>query len=86
MNKSHSLNIPLTDEMKQFIATQCGNGTLFSTPSEYVRDLIRHDRERQEASKLRASIIEGYQDVIHERTRKFSGDLRNDLKAFKGSK
>jgi antitoxin ParD1/3/4 len=83
MNKSHSLNIPLTDEMKQFIASQSGNGTLFSTPSEYVRDLIRHDRERQEASKLRASIVEGYQDVVHGRTRKFSGDLRKDLRAFR---
>ena len=49
MNKSHSINIPLTDEMKQFIASQSGSGTLYSTPSEYVRDLIRHDRERQEA-------------------------------------
>tara|TARA_R110001592_G_scaffold2959_1_gene16591 strand:- start:9132 stop:9392 length:261 start_codon:yes stop_codon:yes gene_type:complete len=86
MNKSHSLNIPLTDEMKQFIASQSGNGTLYSTPSEYVRDLIRHDRERQEASKLRASIVEGYQDVAHGRTRKFSGDLRKDLKDFKASK
>lgn len=86
MNKSHSLNIPLTDEMKQFIASQSGDGTLYSTPSEYVRDLIRHDRERQVASNLRAAIVEGYQDVIHGRTRKFSGDLRKDLNAFKGSK
>lgn len=86
MNKYHSLNIPLTDGMKPFIASQSGNGTLFSTPSEYVRDLIRHDRERQEASKLRASIVEGYQGVIHGRIRKFSGDLRKDVKAFKDSK
>ena len=83
MSKSHSLNIALTEEMKQYIASQSGEGTLYSTPSEYVRDLIRHDRAGKEAESLRASIIEGYQDAIHGRTTKFSGDLRKDLRAFR---
>ena len=83
MPKSHSLNIPLTDELKSFIASQSGDGTLYSTPSEYVRDLIRHDHDRQEAAALRHSIIEGYQDAIEGRVRKFSGDLKKDLRAFR---
>ncbi|MCR9081318.1 MAG: hypothetical protein NXH89_02795 [Cyclobacteriaceae bacterium] len=81
MAKTESLNIALTDEMKKFINSQSGKGTLYATPSEYVRDLIRHERDRLEAASLRSAIIEGYQDVIHGRTREFSGDLLADLKA-----
>lgn len=81
MAKTESLNIALTEEMKKFINSQSGKGTLYATPSEYVRDLIRHERDRLEAASLRSAIIEGYQDVIHGRTREFSGDLLADLKA-----
>lgn len=80
---SNSLNLSLTDELKKFMHSQSGEGTLFSTPSEYVRDLIRHEKERREASELRTSVIEGYHDAIHGRTVKFSGNLKNDLKKFK---
>ena len=83
---SNSLNLALTDELKKFIQSQSGEGTLFSTPSEYVRDLIRHEKERKEAHELRASIIEGYQDAISGRTVKFSGDLKADLKKYGRSK
>lgn len=86
MAKSPSLNIPLTDKLKEFIASQCGKGTLYSTPSEYVRDLIRHDRDLKEVASFRSSLIEGYQDAIKGRTTEFSGDLRADLKAFEKSK
>ncbi len=86
MSKTESLNIALTDEMKNFIISQSGDGTLYATPSEYVRDLIRHEQDRIDAAKLRNSIIEGYQDAIHGRTIEFSGDLMADLKAHKNSK
>lgn len=86
MAKTESLNISLTDEMKQFITSQSGSGTLYSTPSEYIRDLIRHDKDRLEAKALRSDIIEGYQDVMKGRTREFSGDLIADLRAHKKAK
>lgn len=86
MAKTESLNISLTDEMKQFITGQSGSGTLYSTPSEYIRDLIRHDKERQEAKSLRNDIIEGYQDIIKGRTNEFSGDLVADLTTRKQAK
>jgi len=41
---SNSLNLALTDELKKFIQSQSGEGILFSTPSEYVRDLIHHEK------------------------------------------
>lgn len=62
---SNSLNLSLTDELKNFVQENSGNGTLYSTPSEYVRDLIRHEKERQEAQDLRTSIIQRYQDMIN---------------------
>lgn len=83
---SNSLNLALTDELKKFIQSQSGEGTLFSTPSEYVRDLIRHEKERKEAAELRANIIEGYQDAISGKTVKFSGDLEADLRKYRRSK
>ncbi|KAB8154294.1 hypothetical protein EZY14_007600 [Kordia sp. TARA_039_SRF] len=83
MAKTESINVALTDEMKKFIASQSGNGTLYATPSEYVRDLIRHEKDRLEAAAIRNAVIEGYQDVIHGRTHEFSGDLMSDLRAHK---
>lgn len=82
MKKTVSLNIPLTDEMKKFITAQSGDGTFFSTPSEYIRSLIRADKERKEVSDLRRSIIDGYQDVIQNRVVKFSGDLKSDMNSI----
>jgi len=79
---SNSLNLSLTDELKKFIQSESGNGTLFSTPSEYVRNLIRQEKTKKEASELRQGIIEGYQNAIHGRTIKFSGDLKSDMKKF----
>lgn len=85
MARNSSLNIPLTEEMKQFITSQTGDGTMYSTPSEYVRDLIRHARDRQEAAKIRNSILEGYQDAISGNMTDFSGNLLEDIKSFKAS-
>ncbi|MEM9857120.1 MAG: hypothetical protein AAF843_07180 [Bacteroidota bacterium] len=77
------LNIPLTNEMKKFLQSQSGEGTFYSTPGEYVTDLIRHDRDRLSASDLRMSIIEGYQDAINGKSIEFSGDLKADLAKFR---
>lgn len=85
MAQTESLNIALTDEMKKFILRQSGNGTLYATPSEYVRDLIRHEKERLEAAKLRNDIIEGYQDAVNGRLTEFSGNLLADLHHHRSS-
>ncbi|MCB9202586.1 MAG: CopG family transcriptional regulator [Flavobacteriales bacterium] len=83
MEKLATINIPLTDELKKFVVSQTGKGTLYSTPSEYVRDLIRHEAERKKASNLRNSIIEGYQDSINGNVVRFSGNLKSDLAKLK---
>ena len=75
-----TLNLSLTDELRAFIDEICGEGTLYATPSEFVRDLLRQQKSRQEASAARDSILAGYQDAIDGRTHVFSGNLRSLLK------
>ena len=75
-----TLNLSLTDELRAFIDQNCGDGTLYSTPSEFVRDLLRLKKTQQEAAELRAGILEGYQDASDGRTSLFKGDLQGMLK------
>lgn len=77
---ANTLNLSLTDELRAFIDANCGDGTLYATPSEFVRDLLRHKKLEIEAASARDAILEGYQDAIQGRTVAFKGDLRGLLK------
>ena len=49
-----SLHISLPDEMHRFVLSRTNGKDIYSTPSEYVRDLIRRDIESYGAvDKLR---------------------------------
>lgn len=78
-----SINLSLTDELRAFIDQNSGDGTLYATPSEFVRDLLREKKNRQDAASARDSILEGYQDAISGRTVAFKGDLKSLLKQAK---
>lgn len=71
-----TLNLSLTDELRSFIDANCGDGTLYATPSEYVRDVLRHKKLEAEALAARNAIIAGYQDAIAGRIVPFEGNLR----------
>lgn len=75
-----SINLSLTDELRSFINENSGDGTLYSTPSEFLRDILREKKERMEAAELRDAILEGLQDGVSGRSMSFSGDLRADMK------
>ncbi len=77
---ANSLNLSLTDELRAFIDQNCGDGTLYATPSEFVRDILRRHKSQQEAANVRDAIIEGYQDALAGRTVAFDGDLKGLLK------
>lgn len=77
---SSTLNLSLTDELRAFVDENCGDGTLYATPSEFVRDLLRQHKRQVEAAKARDAILEGYQDAIAGRTVPFDGNLRSLLK------
>ncbi len=82
---ARSINLSLTDELRAFLDDNSGDGTLFSTPGEFARALIRERKDRQDAAALRQAVLTGYGDVVHGRTRPFTGDLRTMLDDFPGS-
>ena len=77
---ANTLNLSLTDELRAFIDENCGDGTLYATPSEFVRDLLRQRKLQLDAERVRNAIVEGYQDAIAGRTVQFNGNLRSLLK------
>ena len=77
---ANTLNLSLTDELRAFIDANCGDGTTYATPSEFVRDLLRQKKLQLEASQAREAIVAGYQDAIEGRVAAFDGNLRNLLK------
>ena len=77
---ANTLNLSLTDELRAFIDKSCGEGTLYATPSEFVRDVLRQMKLRSEAAASRDSILAGYRDAIEGRVVEFDGDLKKALK------
>ena len=55
-----SLNLSLTDELRKFINSRTGDAGVYSTPSEYLRDLIRRDMESQ---GIVAHVLDGLDDI-----------------------
>ena len=53
-----SLNISLPSSLKEFVETQVQESG-FSTPSEYIRNLVRDDQKRRAEEKLEALLLEG---------------------------
>lgn len=79
-----TLNLSLTDELRAFVDGQSGDGTLYATPSEYVRDLIRKHKLQKEADRLRVGVIEGLQDATEGRVQQFKGSVRDLMKKKRG--
>jgi antitoxin ParD1/3/4 len=50
-----TMNVSLPDELKAYVDDKVGEGGYGST-SEYVRDLIRRDKDRQQ---LRRALLDG---------------------------
>lgn len=52
-----SMNISLPHELREYVEQQTKGG--YSTPSEYVRELIRGDKERRAKERLDVLLLEG---------------------------
>jgi len=55
-----SLNLSLTDELRMYVDNRTGDTGLYSTPSEYLRDLIRKDMAEQ---GVISHVLRGISDV-----------------------
>lgn len=80
---STTLNISLTDELRAFVDSNAGDGTLYSTPSEFVRAVLREKKESLDAARVRDGILRGYQDAIEGRVVSYSGSAKADHAAFR---
>ena len=63
-----NLNIQLTDELRRYVDERASDDDVYSTPSEYIRDLIRKDREQQIVSH----ITHGIRDIGEGRYREIT--------------
>lgn len=75
-----SINLSLTDELKEFIDQNCGDGTLYSTPSEFLRSLLREKKAALEAAEVRDAVLQGYHDIAAKRYVRYTGSLKETLK------
>ena len=73
---TRSISLSLTDELRAFLDENSGDGALLSTPSEFVRNLIRRQEDRMDVAAFRATVLEGYADVRDGRTHEYTGNLR----------
>ena len=53
-----SLNISLPQSLRDYVEDQVRDSG-YSTPSEYVRSLLREDQKRRSQEKLEALLLEG---------------------------
>lgn len=66
---SSSLNVSLTDELRRFVDARASDQDVYSTPSEYIRDLIRRDME---GTAILTKVRRGLDDIKNQRFAKES--------------
>jgi antitoxin ParD1/3/4 len=66
-----SLNVNMPDDLREYVDERTKKGG-FGTPTEYVRHLIRKDKEEAAERELEQLVLEGIR----------SGRSRTDLKTF----
>lgn len=57
---SSSLNVQLTDALRKYVDERATDGDVYSTPSEYIRDLIRRDMQDRAVA---LNVLEGLADL-----------------------
>jgi len=63
MSRSMTLNVRVSGALGEFVARNVGDDGAYENVSEYVRDLIRRDRERVEAKgfeRLKAELTAAF--------------------------
>ncbi len=63
MPKAMTLNVRVSGTLGEFVADNIGDGGAYENVSEYVRDLIRRDKERVEAEgfeRLKAELTAAF--------------------------
>lgn len=81
-----SLNISLPEPLKEYVESKVATGD-YGTPSEYVRELIRHDKQgqlRSLESKLLGAVHSGNFELSEDEIK--AGSLMKSLRQKLGHK
>lgn len=77
-----SMNVSLPDGLKEYVKERVAEGT-YSTPSDFVRDLIRADMQRRGRQKLEQMLLEGIASgEAEEVTPEYLATLRSEAESI----
>jgi antitoxin ParD1/3/4 len=77
-----SMNVSLPEGLKDYVKERVAAGD-YSTPSDFVRDLIRADMQRRGRQKLERMLLEGTASgEAEEVTPDYLAELRNEAEAI----
>ena len=77
-----TMNVSLPEKLKEYVDVRVETGG-YGTASEYVRDLIRKDSERQQKERnerLDALILEGLKSLEEEGTFEITDDYWDEMR------
>lgn len=57
---SSTINLQLTTELRRYIDLRASDNDVYSTPSEYIRDLVRRDMEDW---SIASGVIQGLKEI-----------------------
>ena len=77
-----TMNISLTDDLKAFVDT-CVKSRGYSSSSEFVRDLLRREEDRQKEERFKALIQEGLDSPLLPETFDLSAHMHQRIAAAK---
>ena len=81
---AEGVNVRFAGELQRFIQTRIGGSGLYGSASEYIRDLVRHDYEREEERKwaaLRQTLKAGLEADENEFVKLDAGTLIAEAKS-----
>ncbi|PTX58577.1 antitoxin ParD1/3/4 [Kordia periserrulae] len=78
---SDRINARLPKPLADHVSRMVGQDSIFETPSEYIRSLIRKDME-SEFSQVYTAVIDGFTDIKEGRYMESTGDWKKDKELF----
>lgn len=75
-----SMNVTLPTLLKKFVDDRIAAGS-FSTPSDYIRQLIRDDQEREARRAIERQVLEGIESGSTSMTEDDWEELRQEIEA-----
>jgi antitoxin ParD1/3/4 len=79
--KLTSLHVSLPEDLKEFVHQEVAEGG-YSTPSDFVRSLLRERREQKLRQGIDANLLSSLETPAQEVTPEFLASLRRDVRAI----